>query len=72
MTDRFVTTLLEVKAAVEAGKTCVDTEPSSDIKDDPAKQTVESKLRLLKELYEKGLISEEQYKEKSTELLSEI
>ena len=72
MVERFVATLLEVKAANEAAGDPTAAEPRKKVTEDPAKQDVESKLRLLKDLYEKGLISEEQYKQRSTEILSEI
>ena len=72
MVERFVATLLEVKAANEAAGDPASAEPRKKVTEDPAKQDVESKLRLLKDLYEKGLISEEQYKQRSTEILSEI
>ena len=73
MVNCFVATLLEVKAANEAASKCIPTDaPKEAVTEDPAKLDVESKLRLLKDLYDKGLISEEQYKTRSTEILSEI
>lgn len=72
MVERFVATLLEVKAANEAAGSSVSVGSEGEVTEDPAKQDVESKLRLLKDLYDKGLISEEQYTKRSSEILSKI
>ena len=71
--EHFIAVMLEIKALAEAALSLTPPPPETESEQsDPALADVEAKLLLLKELCNKGLISQEQYTARSTEIISKI